>query len=301
MNYYKAVNFIKQRRMQDLMRAETAYYDALDKFPSLKKADAEYRVAVMKSLEANDDEIASNAKTALDDEIKALGLQNEFFPVPHCSKCADTGYCDGKICDCVKQITISQELISFPLHDFSEINYDLFRKQTAEIFKKTADDYEIIFNRKFPDTKKRIFSLLGKSGTGKTFLASCAANAVVKKGYSAVFVTAFRFVSDAAKYHTTFDDTRDGYLSPYLDCDLLIIDDLGTEAVYKNITLEYLYLVINERQLARKHTVITSNFTVDELRTRYGERIASRLLDKKTCYASEFDGEDLRACLKRCE
>lgn len=301
MNYYKAVNFIKQRRLQDVMRAETAYYDALDKYPSLKKADADYRAAVLQSLKSDDERIATNAKKALDDEIKSLGLQNEFSPSPHCPKCSDTGYCDGKICDCVKQIAMSQELISFPLHDFSEINYGLFQERSAEIFKKTAADYEIIFKRKFPDTKKRIFSLLGKSGTGKTFLASCAADAVVKNGYSAVFVTAFRFVSDAAKYHTTFDDTRDGYLSPYLDCDLLIIDDLGTEAVYKNITLEYLYLVINERQLSGKHTMITSNFTVDELRARYGERIASRLLDRKTCYASEFDGEDLRTCLKRGE
>ena len=83
--------------------------------------------------------------------------------------------------------------------------------------------------------------------------------------------------------------------SPYLDCDLLAIDDLGTEAIYKNVTLEYLYMVINERQIAGKHTLITSNLSVNRLAERYGERIASRILDKKTCYAAEFSGKDIRA------
>lgn len=298
MNYYKAVNFIKQRRQNDIIRAENAYYDALDKYPSLKKADAEYRAATLAAYKSDNDEAAKQAGKSLKKEIAALGLEKTFFPSPHCKKCNDTGYFNGRICDCAMSLAITDELVTFPLHDFSEINYELFDDRSARLFKKTADDYRIIFRQKFPETKKRIFSLLGKSGTGKTFLASCAADAALKKGYSVVFVTAFRFVSDAAKYHTTFDDTRDGYLRPYLDCDLLIIDDLGTEAVYKNITLEYLYLVINERQLNGKHTMITSNLTLDELRSRYGERIASRLLDKKTCYATEFDGNDLRSCMK---
>ena len=297
MNYAQAVNFIKQRRQNDLIRAEYAYSEALERFPSLKKADENYRAAVVRSLKSGGEGQAPDEKRALDEEIGRLGLQNTLFPAPHCSKCGDTGYCGGKICDCALSLSTSSDFISFPLHDFKDIDYSLFSQHDAARFRKAAGDFEIIFGEKFPDTKKRIFSLLGKSGTGKTFLASCAASAVVKKGYSAVFVTAFKFVSDAAKYHTTFDDTRDGFLQPYLDCDLMIIDDLGTEAVYKNITLEYLYLVINERQLAGKHTMITSNLSMDRLGERYGDRIASRLLDKKTCYAAQFDGDDIRGIL----
>lgn len=191
----------------------------------------------------------------------------------------------------------AKDMIAFKLHDFDDIDYGLFTPDAARQFRKTAENYRIIFCDKFPDTKKRIFTLMGKSGTGKTFLASCAASAVLKKGCSVVFVTAFRFVSDACRYHTTFDDTRDGFLRPYLDCDLMIIDDLGTEAVYKNITLEYLYLVINERQLEGKHSIFTTNLHVDALRARYGERISSRLMDKKTCYATEFDGGDIRSVM----
>lgn len=225
------------------------------------------------------------------------GCKTRCFPLRTAPNAEIRAIAAEKICDCALSLSTSSDFISFPLHDFKDIDYSLFSQHDAARFRKTAGDFEIIFGEKFPDTKKRIFSLLGKSGTGKTFLASCAASAVVKKGYSAVFVTAFKFVSDAAKYHTTFDDTRDGFLQPYLDCDLMIIDDLGTEAVYKNITLEYLYLVINERQLAGKHTMITSNLSMDRLGERYGERIASRLLDKKTCYAAQFDGDDIRGIL----
>ena len=297
MNYNQAINLIRQRRQALLVRAENAYMKALDEYPALKDADRRYREAVLHQLHGDSHGDVKKAERQLSDVIASLGLKEVFAPPPHCKKCGDSGYVNGKICDCVLSMATAKDMIAFKLHDFDDIDYGLFTPDAARQFRKTAENYRIIFCDKFPDTKKRIFTLMGKSGTGKTFLASCAASAVLKKGCSVVFVTAFRFVSDACRYHTTFDDTRDGFLRPYLDCDLMIIDDLGTEAVYKNITLEYLYLVINERQLEGKHSIFTTNLHVDALRARYGERISSRLMDKKTCYATEFDGGDIRSVM----
>lgn len=297
MNYNQAINLIRQRRQAQLVRAENAYMKALDEYPALKDADRRYREAVLHQLHGDSHGDVKKAERQLSDAIASLGLKEVFAPPPHCKKCGDSGYVNGKICDCVLSMATAKDMIAFKLHDFDDIDYGLFTPDAARQFRKTAENYRIIFCDKFPDTKKRIFTLMGKSGTGKTFLASCAASAVLKKGCSVVFVTAFRFVSDACRYHTTFDDTRDGFLRPYLDCDLMIIDDLGTEAVYKNITLEYLYLVINERQLEGKHSIFTTNLHVDALRARYGERISSRLMDKKTCYATEFDGGDIRSVM----
>ena len=297
MNYNQAINLIRQRRQAPLVRAENAYMKALDEYPALKDADRRYREAVLHQLHGDSHGDVKKAERQLSGVIESLGLKEVFAPPPHCKKCGDSGYVNGKICDCVLSMATAKDMIAFKLHDFDDIDYGLFTPDAARQFRKTAENYRIIFCDKFPDTKKRIFTLMGKSGTGKTFLASCAASAVLKKGCSVVFVTAFRFVSDACRYHTTFDDTRDGFLRPYLDCDLMIIDDLGTEAVYKNITLEYLYLVINERQLEGKHSIFTTNLHVDALRARYGERISSRLMDKKTCYATEFDGGDIRSVM----
>ena len=297
MNYNQAINLIRQRRQAQLVRAENAYMKALDEYPALKDADRRYREAVLHQLHGDSHGDVKKAERQLSGVIASLGLKEVFAPPPHCKKCGDSGYVNGKICDCVLSMATAKDMIAFKLHNFDDIDYGLFTPDAARQFRKTAENYRIIFCDKFPDTKKRTFTLMGKSGTGKTFLASCAASAVLKKGCSVVFVTAFRFVSDACRYHTTFDDTRDGFLRPYLDCDLMIIDDLGTEAVYKNITLEYLYLVINERQLEGKHSIFTTNLHVDALRARYGECISSRLMDKKTCYATEFDGGDIRSVM----
>ena len=294
MNYAKAIERIRSRRDADLFNGEQFYYTALSLYPALKEADSAYRKATLESIKTGDATVANQKKAELDELIRNLGLFDKIYPAPHCKKCNDTGFTGNRVCDCVKAITVGDELISFPLHDFSDIDATLFEGKDATAFFEALKVLKIAFEKKFPDTKKRIFSLVGKSGTGKTFLASCSASAVLAKGRSVVFLTAFGVISRAMKYHTTFDESKEAWLQPLLDCDLLIIDDLGTEAIFKNVTLEYLYLIINERQLKGKHTFITSNLTFDEIKARYGERIASRILDNKTCYVAEFNFKDIR-------
>ena len=135
---------------------------------------------------------------------------------------------------------------------------------------------------------------MGKTGTGKTFLASCVADALVKKDKSVMFVSAFDLNVRLLKHHTSFDNERLSHIEPLIDCDMLVIDDLGSESIYKNVTVELFYHVINERYNRGKSTLITTNLTLDEMTSRYGERTCSRLFDKRLCFAREFDFADNR-------
>ena len=95
-------------------------------------------------------------------------------------------------------------------------------------------------------------------------------------------------------YHGSFDKDKSNILSALLDPDLLIIDDLGTEPLFKNVTREYLGVVITERNLHKKRTIITSNLTPNDLLDRYGERIYSRIFSKINSLQIALTGDDLR-------
>ncbi len=126
-------------------------------------------------------------------------------------------------------------------------------------------------------------------------LAAATATALMQKGMSAVTVTAFDLVRRALDYHTQF--SIENYIdrfTPMLDCDVLVIDDLGKENMLKNVTLEYLYAVVNERWLNKKNTIITSNLAPDAILARYGEAITSRLLDKNLSRNFMIKGKNAR-------
>ena len=95
-------------------------------------------------------------------------------------------------------------------------------------------------------------------------------------------------------YHCASLQDKPSIISKYLDSDILCIDDLGTEVIYKNVTVEYLYLILNERQQRGKNTIITTNLTIEQIRDTYDDRIMSRLVSKKDAILVEIDSEDLR-------
>ena len=87
-------------------------------------------------------------------------------------------------------------------------------------------------------------------------------------------------------------------LDKYLSCELLCIDDLGTENLIKNVTVEYLYLIINERLQSGKNTIITTNLDLQQIMQNYDERIFSRIANKQECILFNMTGDDLRLCGK---
>lgn len=274
--YRRAVRDITDARRARLDAGLEVWRNALADNADLRAAFAEYQTQAVNKAKGGPDSLDA-ARNKLKTEFERAGLKREQIePPPQCKQCGDTGIVNGKYCGCVirRAINADRENLTLPLIDFDDAQKTAPKSMTAVY--DAAHDYV----RTYPDGKP-FFMIAGSSGTGKTVLAAAIACAFLKSGRSAVTVSAFEFVRRAKDYHTQFaiDDYRDLF-SPMLDADILCIDDLGTETMLKNITLEYLYTVVNERWLRKKYTVVTTNLTPDALIKRYGEAIFSRLCDK---------------------
>lgn len=207
-----------------------------------------------------------------------------------CQLCNDTGFTkDNKQCVCAKKIInkMLKEKCGMPLLDVTFENCKDAPQNTVDIIKRLCAKYPTKI------TKTNVL-LSGQTGTGKTYLTYAMANEFINKQLFTIFTTALHLVTDFWKCHTTFDETKMQYYTPYLDCDVLIIDDLGTEPTIKNVSNEYLLNLINERQMKQKLTIITTNLGMKELLDKYNERIFSRLTNKALSVNLIIDGTDLR-------
>lgn len=218
--------------------------------------------------------------------LKKLGLNGtDIKPNYECKDCNDTGYVNGSVCNCLKK-EINKELFALSgfSHSLATFEDDQFKSPAFELMKKWCN----------VKSDKINILICGHTGTGKTFLTECIASKLISQYKLVMFTTAFNLNNAMLNYHISFDFNREEKLSPYLNCEVLIIDDLGSEPMLKNVTQEYLYLIINERMLAKKPTVITTNLMPSDILNTYGERIFSRLSNKKTSILINLESEDLR-------
>ena len=135
--------------------------------------------------------------------------------------------------------------------------------------------------------------LSGAGGLGKSFLLNCVYERVNSRGFAATRTTAYRMFDAMRRRHVGDAEDADGFAA-LLETPFLLVDDLGTEPMMRNITVEYLFLLLNERTAAKRHTVIATNLTATQLQERYGERVSSRLLDRSVCGVVQLRGKDLR-------
>lgn len=229
--------------------------------------------------------------------LKKLGLEEkDIKPQFECDICEDIGVIDGKHCKCrnkiLNEILLERSGISGELNDFSQAKFNSESAEAEKIFKIFKD-----WTDKFPKITKKMIYITGATGVGKTFLLKCIANELIKKEVYIFYSTAFRMNNDFLEYCKDRSDDKNAFLEPYLNSEVLLIDDLGTEPILNNITLDYLYLILNERLISGKSTIINSNLDLDKLIDRYGERIFSRMINKRDGLTIKFNGEDLR--LKR--
>ncbi len=224
-----------------------------------------------------------------------------------CSKCQDTGFIGNEKCNCFKQA------IADLIYTGSNIKSVLERENFSTFsFHYYPDDYldeatglspltnmqKIVagcksFVRHFNKHENILF--LGNTGVGKTFLANCIAKELLDRGYTVVYLTAFRLF-DILEKNKFGREEATSYMASnqfeyILDCDLLIIDDLGTE-LNNSFTSSQLYLIINERLLKQKSTIISTNLSIDNLNNSYGERIYSRIISNYSI--RRIIGEDIR-------
>lgn len=242
-----------------------------------------------KELEKND-KLLNSKLNKLQDKLLA---GKSFY---HCPICNDTGFVDGKYCSCLtdlyKQILRQKSGANeLPLFTFAD-------NKIADINCKQTKDLSTLYNSmqrycdSFPNTSVKNILLCGKVGIGKSCLLSATLNSLLDKGVNCQYFSAFHLNSIFLKYHTTDIKEREHFFENLIGADVLIIDDLGTEPIIKNVSIEYLTTLLNERH--NKHTIIATNLTLQELQNKYGDRVFSRITNKETTRLLYLDGDDLR-------
>jgi DNA replication protein DnaC len=293
---------LKERRERALNIAEQNLRNARsnEEYTKIEKEEVEKIIELATLMADEVDETKerihlSEIRARKSASLKKLGLnESDTTPQFECRQCGDTGTIKGKRCKCrtkiLNEILLKRSGLSSGLEDFFnatfEDNKDSNTETAFKLLKEWADN--------FPNVKKRTIFISGAVGVGKTYLLKCIANQLIKKEVYVFYSTAFKMNNDFLEYCKAGSDEKSYFLSPYLDSEVLLIDDLGTEPILNNVTLDYLYLVLNERMIAGKSVIINSNLEIDAILDRYGERIFSRIIDKRNGLALKLSGKDLR-------
>lgn len=228
-------------------------------------------------------------KSELEKKLSLLFPSNDFNVEYYCKKCNDTGFLNGRTCECFKKVynELLCEKLGIPQRKLATFNDDTLSKKITTLAKAYL---------KYSETEYSNFTsslFIGLCGTGKSFLAQCIASKFANEK-NVLFLSAFNLNNVFVKYHSAPIEEKPFYFSALTDCDLLIIDDLGTEPIYNKITIEYLFMVIDERRKNDKPFLITTNHDLKELFSRYGERVFSRLVQEGTTDILYFEDKNLR-------
>lgn len=230
--------------------------------------------------------------------LKASGIER---PTAICKLCNDQNFVSGKLCSCVeeiaKQLTFAELSSLLPINDSTFDNFNLSYysdkpDENGNIPKKRATAL-LKLCREFADNFPSVSSSLlfmGGAGLGKTHLSLAIVSEVAKKGYGVVYGSAYNLLSTAEKEHFSYNGETEKE-DALLNCDLLVIDDLGTEFL-TSYTSALIYNIINTRLLNGKATIINTNLSFDELESRYTARITSRFVGGYEM--KRFIGSDIR-------
>ena len=231
--------------------------------------------------------------------MQKLGLTAESLkPQYSCKICKDTGFVRGESCKCRNKL-ISQLLLEHSglsttdLPTFENTKFEVFEEDKLTQMQAWYEKMQK-YTDNLKQAKKKFVTLLGNTGVGKTHLIECMVQNAIAHNYYTVYTTAFALSSDFLKYHTASLHEKNIIFNKYLNCELLVVDDLGTEPKYNNVTEEYMYLIVNERLTKNKSTVFTSNLTLQQVRDMYGERVFSRIASKDKALLVKLDNKDLR-------
>lgn len=221
-----------------------------------------------------------------------------------CKLCKDTGFVDNKKCRCYIQKEIAHHYKQSNLEavlrreNFDQFRFDFYSAEKGEDGVSPRDNIKTVYQKciRFVEGFEQQDSsllLIGRPGLGKTFLCNAIAKDLLDRGKSVIYQTAPDLIDLIRKYKFDFDneDSNAPYLNELYRCDLLIIDDLGTElsTQFSNLAI---YNILNKRMLSDKKMVIATNLNIDEFIKLYSERIFSRILGNfDMC---KFIGDDIR-------
>lgn len=241
--------------------------------------------------------------------LHSRGCPDDYLiPKYHCMTCRDTGFTDGKMCECFKEIL--RKTAYEELNRTTPLELSSFQGFSMDFYPDKPSDGSVITQRKLMEgVKKRCweyardFSLespnllfQGGVGLGKTHLSLAIAGRVISKGYGVIYGSAQNFFNTVESEHFGRGEDKQYTLNLLKTCDLLILDDVGTEFVTQ-FTMAVLYDIINTRILSRRPTIISTNLNMDGLQDRYDERITSRISGHYM--RVHFVGSDIRIEAKK--
>ncbi len=316
--YDELMRRYQQKQLQAHHNANLQKARIYEQIPALSQIDSDIAsISVQKAKEY----ISGNtlALTDLDAQIKLLTEQKQqlltsagyeedaFEPKYQCDRCKDTGFINNQKCHCflqaeleyvyaqsnLKALLEKENFDAFSLSYYPEDLIDPVTQISSRQFAQSAFKKCKAFTEDFGTHSDNLF-IYGNTGTGKTFLTNCIAGELLQRGYSVIYFSAFQLFDIFSKH--AYDRTaEDNDYQNIFNCDLLIIDDLGTE-VPNNFTVSKFFQCINERQLRQKSTVISTNLSLRDLTTIYSDRIASRINSNYT--QIKMFGNDIRILKK---
>lgn len=318
--YQKLMYEYDNKRMKNQRLLDGRYNELVTKFPEFGEIEEEIamlsinraRMELLDPGTASDTEKEYSHKRQNLLQKKELLLSSNNYPKDYlsltydCPDCKDTGIIGSKPCHCLKQREISLLYQNSNLPDILEVeNFSTFNENyydDTEINKNVSltarqnilrvKDICLDFIRHFDDSYDNLI-FYGPTGSGKTFLTHCIAKQLLDTYHTVVYLTSLQLFDILEENKFSKNDTyiTDEKVSYILNCELLIIDDLGTE-LSNSFTSSQLYYLIEERHLNKRSSIISTNLSFHELRDRYSERIFSRF----TGYYNFFMiiGDDIR-------
>ena len=309
----------KQRRAQQMDRRRERLYAQI---PRLEQIEQELRGTmsqiIASALGRGTDPVPAirvirDSNLVLQRERRELLLaygyaENYLDEEPHCPLCRDSGYRGSAVCECLQeyyareQISELSQLLNMGSETFDTFDFNWYsaergnaRRSPREVAERNFDICQDYAHQFSPRSGNLL--LFGAPGLGKTFLSACIARVVSENGYSVVYDTASHIFGqfEAEKFRHETEEDSGADVQRYLNCDLLIMDDLGTEML-TSFVQSAVYQLVNTRLSKGKKTIINTNLTPDEIGQRYGAAVQSRLEGEYELLP--FLGEDIRK-LKR--
>lgn len=247
---------------------------------------------------------------AMQAELRArlvhAGFPEDYLqPVYQCHNCHDTGYVGELLrerCACLNQRLMARAVggagldarETFETYDDSVYSDTPLKKHpgdTQRIYMARIRDRCVAYAELFPENPLPNLFFFGASGLGKTFLMNCIGNRVAARGYAPLKVTSYQLTERMRAAAIAHDGDT---FRALIEAELLLIDDLGSEAILENVSIVQLFTLLNERELAGLPTIISTNLSLNEFKARYTERICSRLFDRRATLICEFAGKDVR-------
>lgn len=237
-------------------------------------------------------------------------LQKNGFPANYldmeytCPDCQDTGYIDGQKCHCFRQQAIDLfytqsgmkeilEMENFKTFSYEYYPEDLIHPATGKSAKELMHSTVSACLRYIDEFDQNFSNLFfyGGTGLGKTFLSHCIAKELIERSHSVIYYSAFELFDMVAQNSFGRVNPQENMKDYVMDCDLLIIDDLGTELTNSFVSSQ-LFLILNERIQRKKSTIISTNLSLSAFAETYNERVFSRITSNFQLF--QFFGNDIR-------